>query len=454
MTDPQTMHALEGAPYLAVDIIPDTGGRGDFVLDVSELDGPDLLGYDMTDADSSGWLNIVCTVLEVELRRGVTRLQGALTRAEAGQCTVTVSDTDRTLDPTLNGDAVHKNTPFRLRAWGYDAANGMARWDAILFTGKLDDLAVQYFPDDPPTVTLTALDLIGDLVAWKSVGRDAPGVGAGDVLLGRVNRQLLEMGLDPGLYVSPDSDPGGNYLATLPATQLAESWKVITDAQDAELGRVWVDALNHLVVRGRFSELSGPVRGTLTDVHGTATLGVHCCVADASIVYGTELLANRVVAARRVESGQTSAVVQLDDEYSQARYGLHGVESRSLELETDGQLQQWAQAMIMASTEPELRVDQVVPDPANWTPSWPAVCATDLGDRWLFQLHPAVGPMISRALGVLGLQLTVTPEVWDLTWLTTRAPTPDGGSTNGWFVLDVSSLDGGDLLAPYGGLPG
>lgn len=449
--DVVTLHALEGAPYLAVDLQPDLTGLSTFVLDDSQLDGPDQLGYDATGSDADGWLNIVCDVTGVDVRRGATRLQGPLTRAEVGSAVVSVIDTGRRLDPLVNADAVHKGVPFRVRAWGYTGLD-MDRWDAVLFTGEVDDVAVQYDRTDPPTVTISALDLIGRLAAWGSAGRPAPGVGAGDTLLARVERVLAELPLTD--RVSADSDP--QYLATLAPTVLAGGWDDVTAAQDAELGRVWVDRDNRLVVRSRFSRLSGPVRGTLSDVHDEAPQGEHCCIADASVVYGTETLTNRAVASRRIDSGGASvpaAVAQVDDEYSAARYGLHAYPASGgaavLELQTDAQLAPWGQALVGQGTEPELRVDRVVPDPTGAPPAWPAVCITDVGDRWLFRMHPAVGPTVARTLGVLGLELRLTPDTWDVTWHTTDAPTPGDANPSGWFALDVSVLDEGDLLPPF-----
>ena len=68
MTDPRTLVATEpDAPYLAVDVLPDNV-PGTFLVDVSEVDGLDLLGWGM-----DGWLNIVCDVDLVDSSRGATR---------------------------------------------------------------------------------------------------------------------------------------------------------------------------------------------------------------------------------------------------------------------------------------------------------------------------------------------------------------------------------------------
>ena len=454
VTDLPTLVATEpGAPYLAVDVLPDNV-PGTFALDQSELDGEDLLGWGM-----DGWLNVVCDVQSVEVTRGATRLQGPLTRTEAGTCSVRLSDTDRRFDPTLNADAVRPGTPVRLRAWN-DGADGLDPWDAVLFTGRIgaDSLTVQYLQEEPPAVTFTAVDAVGTLAQYVSLGRPDPGAGAGDNLLGRVGRVLTETG--SSIAVAVDSDAA--YVATMPASALARGWVDVTAAADAELGRVWVSAANALVVRARGSALSGPVRGTLSDLHGEQVAGSpHCCYREPVVRMGTEMLANRGIGSRRVpglSGGGTppvSAVVQVDDTYSQARWSA-GVpvtyEERALELETDEQIRPWAEWLVLNASEPELRVDRVTPAPGETdAEAWRALCLTDVGDRWYYRLRPQVGPVVAFTLGVLGLVHRITPAGWETTWYTETAPTPGDENPSGWFVLDLSYLDGGDVLAPFGG---
>jgi hypothetical protein len=452
MTDPITQIVVggEGAPNLAVDVQPDDIGDS-FLLDVSELDGLDLLGWGAADADAV-WLNIVCDVTRVHVARGALRLAGPLTRADAGIATIEVLDADRRFDPLVNADAIHTGTPLRVRAWGgVDPA--APEWSSVLFTAELDELPVSYPRTGPPRVTLRAVDVIGELAAWRSVGRDDPGVGGGDNLLERAQRVLAEVG--SSATVSGDSDAA--YAATLAPSPLAGGWQDITAAADAELGRVWVNSANQLVVRGRESQLSGPVRGTLSDWHGEAPTAPHCCYEALDAVCGPEQLVNLAIAARRVPSpadGSTppdSAIVVREDGVSRARYRRRALERRDLELEFDSQLAPWAESALITSSTPELRVDTLNPAPWGAGPeAWQAVCSTDIGDRWLLRYHPELGPTVMRTVGVLGIEHDITPGSWSITWATVPAPTP-GANPTGWFALDVSDLDSGDLLAPFGG---
>lgn len=453
MTDPLTTIAGEdGAPNLAVDVLPDNV-PGTFVVDASEVDGPDLVGWSM-----DGWSNIICDVTRVRVSRGATRLQGALTRTEAGTCTIWLTDTDRRFDPLANADPIHPGTPVRVRVWaGVDPA--APEWSTVLFTGRIgDDLEVRYAKEGPPSVDFTATDLVSVLAGYEALGHPDPGVGAGDHLLDRVERVFDELGL-PSTTLAGDVDL--TYLATLAPTSLTSAWGDISAAVDAELGRVWVTATDQLAVRSRGSELTGPVRGTLSDVHDEIVAGtVHCCYIDPVVRFGTDSLVNRAIGARRVPrpaDGGTpppSALVQVDDAYSQTRW-TGGVpkahEDRTLELQSDGQLQPWAEWLLLSASEPELRVDSVTVAPRSAPEAWQAVSETDIGDRWSFRLRPQIGPEVARTLGVLGIEHDITPTSWETTWTTVEAPTPGVDNPSGWFVVDLSEIGGDDVLAPFGG---
>jgi hypothetical protein len=246
------------------------------------------------------------------------------------------------------------------------------------------------------------------------------------------------------------------YTATLAPTRLARAWDELQEAATAELGELWVDRHNRVQVRSRGTQAVGPVRGTLSDVHGEAPLGVHACMSAASIVRTGAGMVNRVMGRRRqLDADLTEPpTVRRDDEESQARYGTESVTEMDLLLQSDAAVVAWAGALITERTRPELRVDSVSPAPppgdlAAALEQWPAVLGTDLGDRWLFRYRPATGPVIARGLAVLGIRVTITPEEWAVQWTTETAPVPGAENPMGWFVVGLSQVGGGDVLAPY-----
>lgn len=454
--DPATLPG-EGLPYLAVDVIPDVL-LGSFVVGESEVDGADLLAW--TDIAEGSWLNVVCDVTGISLVRGAQRADGALQQPEAGTCTVGLQDTSRRFDPLANNDAVHPGTPLRVRAWGYDALG--VYWSAVLFTGAIDPdgLVVRYVPEGPPLVQVTASDLIADMARWSSEGRIPPGTGAGNNLLERAQLVLAEMGLQPST-MALDVDSRG-YAVTHPDTVLADPWGELLAARDAELGRLWIDRDNRLVVRTRGSALSGPVRGTMSDVHGDADEGtVHCCYIDPDARLDTQQSTNRAVAARRLPEGDAgpATVFRVEDNLAAARWGWSVTERMDLEVQTDAQAAEWAEQLVAGTSQPQVRVDAVTPapDPVDLEAAlgaWPAVCWTDLGDRWVFRYSPEQGPAVDRTLGVLGISVQATPDAWTVRLTTADAPTVTPGNPSGWFVLDVSELDSGDVLAPDAAVAG
>jgi hypothetical protein len=447
IADPVTITGDDGEPYLAVDMQPDNL-TGAFRVGTSVIGGADRVAWS-TDEPST-WVNMVCTVRTVQYQRGATRELGVLTTTEAGTATVVLEDTAGQFDPNLNGEAIRKGTPWRLRAWGTDVDG--ARWDAVLFTGELDTLDALYFPgEDAPLVTLTAVDLVGPLTAWESEGVGGDGVGAGDNPLQRTDRILTTVGRG-----EVSSASSGVYAATLAPTLLAKPWAELQQAVEAELGRLWVDKHNRLQLLARGSQPLGAVRGTLSDVHPEAVFGVHQCMEDARVVRGTEGLANRVMGRRRKLTTDATDPVQQrrDDELSQRMYGVAAVNRQDLALQTDAQVAAWAGALITARTRPELRVESVTPrpDPDDLElalAQWPAVLSTDVGDRWLFRLHPSRGGVILRGLAVLGISVTVSPAGWTVQWVTEAAAVPGAANPTGWFVVGLSTIGGSDVLAPY-----
>jgi hypothetical protein len=451
--DPATIHQQEGVPYLAVDVQPDnlTGTFlvGDALENASWVDGEDRLGWSATAAGS--WENVVCDVQVVRFVRGVSELAGPLTVVDAGLLTVVLSDTGRRFDPLENADAIHVGTPIRVRAWGWDLAGDY--WEAVLITGTIGSMPVRYLPDDPPEVTVTATDLVTELVESTGPGELVP-IGSGDNLLTRAQRVLEYVGL-PATRLALDVDVTA-YAVSHPATPMARPWDELVAAQEAELGRLWVDRDNRLVVRTRGSELSGPVRGTVSDVHGDADPGtVHCCYEDLDATHGTDEVVNRAVGTRREPDSEapTPATLTAEDTASVARWRAR-VAERTLELETDAQVADWAEYLVAAAGTPGLRVRSVAPHPPRddvdtALDAWPAVCSTDLGDRWVTRYHPARGPIVDRTVAVLGIAHEVTPEDWRVTFVTADATPATPGNPLGLFIVDDSDVDAGDALAPH-----
>lgn len=448
------------APNLAVEVGVDLSGNT-MMLDDDQLDDGQLLGWPLYDEHS--WSNLICDVRSAEGRRGASDSDHLPTRIDAGLLDVVLLDTDRRFDPYGDGERIQPNHPMRLRAWGttdvwaFDG-DGQLRstptyWSEVLYTGQIDAVDIDYPKDSAPVVSLTVTDIVGELSAAELDPLPAPGTGQGDDLLLRLRRVLAAVELPHRI----STDVGYDYAATLAPTLLAGSaWDELTDASDAELGRLWVDRVGAIVAVGRRHLLAGPLRGTLSDAHEEVTgAGEHCCYDAAAVTLSTAAVINRAQATRRVwepsKDGATPEAVTAvaTDRASQRRYGVHGV-TETLEVEHDWQAADWADALLTAESRPRVRVSSVRPRPDNHQQAWPAVASTDIGDRWTFRMHPVIGPPTIRTLAVVGVQFQITPEEWSLTWSTVEAPDVDPFAPDGLFITGGrSTLDGPDVLAPY-----
>jgi hypothetical protein len=471
VTDPVTLTGQDGAPYLAVDVQPDNVA-GVFRLDHSRLDGADRLSWGVA---AGQWVNIVCDVFLAHYRRGVSQLGGVVPQVETGTCTIRLSDTEHVFDPMTSGDVIHRGSPLRIRGWGTDLDGEL--WEAVLFTGVVDRVRVQYLHDGPPDVTITGMDVAGQLAAWHSEGYpdgERPDVLGMGYLGQHVELVLEETGMGE---LSPASHTnyminGGQYAAPLLPMPMARPWQELLDRQEAELGRLWIDRHNQLVVRGRGSQLDGPVRGTFSDTHGETLTGPHCCVADAAVIYGVRGV-NRVLAGRQKydlssfpDMGPDDELVRRDNAASIARHGPEVIERRDLPIsyEVDSSpplyvptyrslLPAWADAVLAGGATPRVGVESVQPAPSpvdldSALQAWPAVLATDVGDRWVFLFHPTPQLLVAQTVGVLGVELEATPEQWTLTWTTEESRSAELDLHMGLFVLDHSALDGTARLGP------
>lgn len=455
-------------PDLFVEVMPGWPYReGVFTLDVSELDGPDYLDWG-GGADEEGWVDVTCDVMSVGIRRGASRVIGPLTTSEYGAADLVIRDTARMFDPFENADAIHRNVPARIRAEGpmggafspeFSAEfNVGGRWSSILFTGRIGDISVDYAQAGAPVVELEVLDIIARL-SVRQAFTQLP-VGTGDDLLDRVTRvaELLPPRSDDTSNVD-DLASDDAYTATLTGTSYGKSaLELMTDAQLAELGRVWANRDDRLVVRGRRSQLAGPVRGTLSDIHyedGGGEFAPHCCYSTLTATLDADVFYNDVIAGREVDNppdGYVPARVRVYDPDSDALYGPGRLEQTDLRLLDDLQLLPWAQDLVGNNSIPTLRVSDVTPVPDNHEPAWPAICATDIGDRWIVHRHPGGNPILVT-VGVLGISHDITPDSWSVQLRTEQAPDILDPETGGWFTLDVSELDGDDVLFPGSEIP-
>ena len=129
-----------------------------FRLDLSPLDGPDLLAAD--DVDAFTWTPILAHARSVEITRGIVR-DGITLRTEAGRA---ILELVNDLDPTTNPE-VRPNVPLRIR----HAAGG------LLFTGLLEDVSLEYDKKGNTYTQIVAVDAVRDVANTPRYGAVNPG---------------------------------------------------------------------------------------------------------------------------------------------------------------------------------------------------------------------------------------------------------------------------------------
>ena len=164
------------APGIAVDVLPATGGEGVFALDGSELDGGDRLEWG---AGSASWLNVVCDVTRVSIRRGATAALGPIVRTEAGTCSLRILDTERRFDPTVNSGTIHPRTPIRVRAYGERPALELVELRRNLVPNPATTGSVQ-----PYAATSANLSIVGGWLRATTTTLATAGPGAAERLTG------------------------------------------------------------------------------------------------------------------------------------------------------------------------------------------------------------------------------------------------------------------------------
>lgn len=113
--------------------------------------------YAVQFSDAVVWQDVIGSATSVKITRG-GRVNGVVDDIEPGLCTAVVNDT--TVDPARN-TRMRKGRKVRVVA-----LDSTATWRA-LFTGRIDQLAVDYVdkydPSAKPTVTVTAVDVIAEM---------------------------------------------------------------------------------------------------------------------------------------------------------------------------------------------------------------------------------------------------------------------------------------------------
>ncbi len=162
--------------------------------------------------------------------------------------------------------------------------------------------------------------------------------------------------------------------------------------------------------------------------------------ADVTVTYDDTTLWNGAIIGNN--GGVAQVVV---DAASQAKYGPVVYDQESLIANDDWQSANYAEYIIAAAAQPELRFSQITVDPlADPANLYPLVLGRQLGDRITIKRRPpGGGAAIIRDVIIRGISHQFTDSAWLTTWTlqdATAIPQPFiiGDAVNG--VIGVSNI--------------
>lgn len=326
------------ATDLKVEMYLPQGVSNVFVLGVSLLGGPDVLGD-----DSSGtlaWQDLACEVNRVQTSIGGSIASNVYFQADSGKANIQLQSW--TFDPNTYS-YIRPGTPVRVRL-NRDA------YDRVLWNGTVDNIDVTYAPDQPNQITIEATDFWALLVNRRFDYEPTTAL---------VPSAAIQLAIDEvaatGFVIPFDSfsvNPEWNMSGT-PALNTTFG-AVAADCLTTGLGFIHIDPnTGYLIYRPR--AVSGVPTYTVGNNHGD--IG-HLCMVDLDTVTHSEDIYNTVLVNQKNEYlGNPKFSELYVDQDSIDLFGQRS-EDFTVDLATTVDADAWANAVF--TPKPVTRVQQVV----------------------------------------------------------------------------------------------
>lgn len=356
--------------------------------------GPDLV-----------WSDISSYVRSVQTKIGRSR---AFDNFQAGTATIVLSNADgrfsaeNTTGPYASGglSGVRPWRPIRINVTDpfgntYPMFYGFTETFIDEFPGTLDS-----------RTTVTLVDGIALLARYN--GFEQPAAGDGESTGARLHRVL-----DNASWTLPRAIDQSD--STCQATTLAQNaWTESLLTANSDGGDVWVDPDGTFI----FEHIGHPFQDTReTTVQATFTDAGSGGVAynDIKFAHDGDLLVNIAAFAR---AGGTEQ--RITDETSRALFGDHLYSRNDFILSTDEQVVRNATLTVQVRSDSEKRVDQIMFHPYNQGTTDPTIWA-QLGRRVKDRVRvvrtvPGTAVTLDRQCFIDGVEHTLTPNVWNLTF--------------------------------------
>ena len=377
-----------GGPFFTLDD-PVAG-----VLDNTDFTLGGTLFYDVTDY-----------VITINSNRGRSR---ELDKYNAGQLEVVFDNTERIFDPE------YTSSPFYGQIIPHREIRVKSNGSAV-FYGLIDDWNLNYNPSGDNTASAIASDgftlLAQQNLTAHTATPELPGARINAVLdRPEVNWPLGTRNIDTG-QVDLQGDEVADGTNALAYLQIVEQ---------TEPGSLFMSKDGYLTFQ---DSLTGPSSATSVDLTDDGT-GVP--FSGIKVVYGSELLYNRVSVTR---AGGTAQVAEDSD--SQSAYGISSLNLDGLLFTNDGDALDLAQFLVGQYSEPEYRFDSVTIQMSELTLAQQnALLTLELTDQVRIKFTPnGLGAPIVKYAGITGIEHRVGIFIHELTF---RFETLDYAA----FVLD------------------
>ena len=377
-----------GAPFFTLD--DPTAG----LLDNTEFTLGGTLFYDVTDY-----------VIGINSNRGRSR---ELDKYNAGSLEVIFDNTTRVFDPE------YVDSPFNGQIIPHRQIRVQSNGTAV-FYGLIDDWNLNYNPSGDNTASAVASDGF-TLLAQQSLSAHT----ATPQLTGARINAVLDR---PEVGWPTDSRNIDLGQVDLQGDSVSEGAGVLTYLQiveQTEPGSLFISKDGYVTFQ---DSLTGPSSATSVDLTDD---GSGIPFSGINVVYGSELLYNRVVVTRAGGSPQIA-----EDIDSQNAYGISSLNLDGLLFTNDGDSLTLAQYLVQQYSEPEYRFDSLTIQMSELTTvQQNQVLTLELTDQVRIKFTPnRIGDPIVKYAGITGIEHRVGIFVHELTF---RFETLDYAA----FVLD------------------
>lgn len=374
------------------------------------MTSPTLLvevGFDLTDApvaaffkldsDAEGRLDntefrlggtlfydITAFVISVDVQRGKSAI---LTDIPPGECKVVLTNHTRAFDPLFEASPFYPEIVPRREI---RVTSGGER----VFQGWIQDWDLGYQPSGDSVASAKAVDALS-IIGNQTLDAFTPSV---EKAADRINAVLdrAEVNWPSALR---DLDPGTVDISANPVPVDTNALVYLQNVAASDPGYVFVTREGELAFRDR---RKAPTSATLVELgEGGIPAG------SFQVTYGSELLFNRVAVSR-----QGGATAIASDIASQDSYGIRDLTINNVQLESDGDLVDFALGYAQQYSQPEYRFDGVSVNLEKLSSAQQAeILALEIGDICSVSFTPnSIPPQIVRYLEVREIKHNVQTE--------------------------------------------